>query len=65
MNKEIKKYQNEMCNNKMSFQECELAILRQAVDNSETIQKKKMVNRENIKTMIKDVEDFLKRKRLF
>lgn len=64
MNKEIKKYQNEMCNNKMSFQECELAILRQAVDNSETIQKKKMVNSENINSIIKVVEDFLKRKRL-
>ena len=64
MNKEIRKYNNELCNNKMSYQECELAILRQAVDNSETIQKKKMVNSENINSIIKVVEDFLKRKKL-
>jgi len=64
MNKEIRKYNNELCNNKMSYQECELAILRQAVDESETIQKKKMVNSENINSIIKVVEDFLKRKKL-
>lgn len=64
MNKEIKKYHNEMCNNKMSFQECELAILRQAVDQSETIQKKKIANSQQIETIIKVVEDFLKRKKL-
>ena len=55
MNKEIRKYNNELCNNKMSYQECELAILRQAVDNSETIQKKKMVNSENINSIIKQI----------
>jgi len=64
MNKEIQKYHNEMCNNKMSYQECELAILRQAVDESENIQKKKMANSEHIDSIIKVVEDFLKRKKL-
>ena len=64
MNKEIKKYHNEVCNNKMSYRECELAILRQAVDESENIQKKKMANSENVESIIKVVEEFLKRKKL-
>ena len=37
----MSKYNNPLCNNKMSFEECELAILRQAVDESETIRAKK------------------------
>jgi hypothetical protein len=64
MNKELKKYNNELCNNKMSFQECELAILRQAVDESDLIKKKKMASSSSINEILVVVEDFLKKKQL-
>tara|TARA_Y100000816_G_scaffold292612_1_gene289091 strand:+ start:9184 stop:10611 length:1428 start_codon:yes stop_codon:yes gene_type:complete len=48
----------------MSFQECELTILREAVDKAEEIQSKKTVNSPEIQKMIKIVENFLRRKKL-
>ena len=35
------KYKNESCNDDMTFEECELAILRHAIDETENIQAKK------------------------
>ena len=35
------KYESELCNNKMRYRECELAILRSAVDESDAIKKDK------------------------
>lgn len=58
------KYNNELCNNKMTFQECELTILRQAVDVTEKVTKKKMANSDEINEMLKIVESFLKKKKL-
>ena len=58
------RYDNELCNDKMTFQECELAILRQAVDESELINKKKLANSEEIENILKIVEEFLKKKKL-
>ena len=46
--------------NKIQFQEKELDILRNAVDNAETIQKEKKVNSPTIKKIIKIIEEFLK-----
>jgi len=59
-----KKYNNNICENEMSFQDCELAILRHAVDESEEILGKKIVNGEEVARMISIVQDFLIRKKL-
>lgn len=52
------------CDNKMNFQECELAILRMAVDEAQEKVGKRVVNSEEIQEMIHILEDFLKRKNL-
>jgi hypothetical protein len=47
----------------MSFDECELAILRHAVDETEKIQGEKIVKNDEIKRILTIVEDFIRRKR--
>lgn len=54
-----RKYENEQCNNKMTFEECELAILRHAVDENEKIVGEKTANTEDIKNIIGILENFL------
>jgi hypothetical protein len=54
---------NNICNG-LTFSDCELAILRQAVDNAETIQGRKMANSPEIKRIIGIVENFLRKKQL-
>ena len=51
------------CNDEMTFQECELAILRQSVDESEKLQGEKIANSEEIKKIIDILEKFLIRKK--
>ena len=63
-NKYTNKYNTEYCNNSMTFQDCELAILRHAVDENEKVQNEKVYNSEEIKTMISIVENFIKDKQL-
>jgi len=58
------KYNTELCDNNMSFDECELAILRHAVDETDELQKQKAANSEDVKRMIQILEDFLVRKKL-
>tara|TARA_Y100000992_G_C21271817_1_gene497360 strand:+ start:250 stop:1656 length:1407 start_codon:yes stop_codon:yes gene_type:complete len=53
-----------VCDKKLNFQECELAILRHAVDNAQHIKNKKHVNTPEIKKIISLVELFLKRRKL-
>ncbi len=53
------KYKTELCDDSMTFQECELAILRHAVDESEKIQGEKKANSEEIKKIIDILENFL------
>ena len=53
---------NEACDSKMSFQECELAIVRQAVDKAEKIQGQKAVQTDEIKHIIGILEGFLRLK---
>uniref|UniRef100_A0A6C0ASK2 Poly(A) polymerase catalytic subunit domain-containing protein n=1 Tax=viral metagenome TaxID=1070528 RepID=A0A6C0ASK2_9ZZZZ len=48
----------------LTFADCELAILRMAVDKAEEKIGKRIVNSEDIKKIIKTVEDFIKRKNL-
>jgi len=52
------------CDKSLTFQECELAILRSAVDLAETKMGKRLVNTPEVQEMIQIVEDFLKKKSL-
>ena len=58
------KYKNVTCNNKMTFQECEMAILRSAVDENEIAMGRQIVNNEDIKNILKIVEKFIIDKKL-
>ena len=58
------KYDNDLCDNKMTFEECEMTILRHAVDETTQKQKEKTANTKDISDMIKIVEDFILRKKL-
>ena len=51
------------CSNNMTFDDCELAILRQAVDHNEKIAGQKIASSDEIKHMIEIVENFLKKKK--
>jgi hypothetical protein len=59
-----RKYTPEACDDKMTFHDCELAILRQAVDENEKLQGEKVANGDQIKKMIDILEDFLVKKKL-
>ena len=62
--KQSKKTIPSTCDNKMTFQECELAILRQAVDENEKIKGTRVVSNEDIKKILAIVEDFIIKKKL-
>lgn len=52
-----------ICDSTMSFEECELAILRSAVDKAEERQGRKEANSPDIKRIISIVENFLRKKK--
>ena len=52
------------CKGNLTFEECELTILRSAVDKAEKIQGAKSANSDEIKKMILIVETFIRRKKL-
>lgn len=58
------KYENTICTGKMTFEECELAILRQAVDDSDERRAAKMIMNDDIKKIIDILETFLRSKPL-
>lgn len=58
------KFKNAACNNTMTFQECEMAILRQSIDENEELQGQRIVNNEDVKKILKIVEDFIVNKKL-
>ena len=62
--KQKKRYFTELCDDKLTFQECELAILRNAIDETEKQQGRKIANSEDIKKILTIVEDFLAKKKL-
>ena len=62
--KNIKYKKPKICNNDMNFHECELAILRNTVDESEKINKQKIVNNDDIKKILKIVEEFIIKNKL-
>ena len=53
-----------LCNKSMSFEECELAILRDNVDKAEKIQGQELVNSPDIKKIITIVETFIRKNKL-
>ena len=61
-------YENKICDKSMSQEECELAILREAVDNNEEIQdeinKEKVVIDETITRIFEILEDYIIKKNL-
>ena len=62
--KKYTKYNTPLCDNKMTFEDCELAILRHAVDETDILQKQKIANSDDVKQMIQILENFLIRKKL-
>jgi len=58
------KFNTKICNDKMSFQECEMAILRQSVDKANEAKGKRTVNNEDVKKILTIVEDFIKDNKL-
>lgn len=58
------KKQKQLCDRSMTFQDCELAILRTAVDLAEQKMGKRVVNSPDIQKMIEIVETFIKKKNL-
>ena len=54
-------YYPQLCKKEMTFDECELAILRQAVDDNENANKTKIANSDGVKKMISIVEEFLQK----
>ena len=58
------RYDNKLCDDKMTFQDCELAILRNAVDKSEQQQGQKVAMNAEVKKIIKILEDYLKVKKV-
>ena len=60
----MSKYNTELCSNDMTFTDCELAILRHAVDQSDEKKSKRLANAAEITQMIEVVENFLRKKGL-
>lgn len=58
------KNKEQICDKTMKFEECELAILRSAVDKAEERMAKKNVNTPIVKQLIEIVENFLSKKKL-
>ena len=58
------KYNTKVCDDTMSFNECELALLRNEIDKNEKLNVNKLANSEDVKKMISILENFLIRKKL-
>jgi hypothetical protein len=63
-NKKPHKFRTDLCKDDLTFEECELAILRNAVDKTEKVRGAAMANSDSVKNMLKIVEDFIIRKKL-
>ena len=58
-----KKFNTELCDKKMSFDECELTILRHAVDETTMIKGQEIVKNDDVQKMILILENFLIKKK--
>ena len=54
----------DICDKKMTFEDCELAILRTAVDNADEKQSRQVANSPEVKHIIGILENFLRKKHL-
>jgi len=61
---EKSKFDVELCNDDMTFGDCELSILRNAVEESERIIGKELINNDETRKIIDIVEKFIIRKKL-
>lgn len=59
----VKKYTNNECNKQMTFEECELAILRSAVDKIQKKKGRKLLFDDEVIQIISIVEEFIKNKK--
>jgi len=59
----FRKYSSEFCDNDMTFEECEIAILRNAIDENERLREKSKIRSEGIHKIIRIVELFLIKKK--
>ena len=57
-------YKTDLCEEEMTFQECELAILRNAVDESEAMKENQIKNTEDIQKLLTIVEEFIIKNKL-
>lgn len=64
INKIYKKFNSELCDDDMTFHDCELEILRHAVDETEKDRGTKVANSDEVKALLKIVEDFIIRKKV-
>jgi hypothetical protein len=58
------KFYTDLCTDDLTFEECELEILRHAVDETENIKKKDIANSDEIKIILNTLEEFLLKKKL-
>ena len=59
-----RKFAPSVCTDQMKFQDCELAILREAVDESEQNKGREISNSEEIRKILTIVEDFIRKKKV-
>ena len=57
-------YHSDICSDDMTFEECELAILRHAVDKGNAIKKRMAVHQDGVGDIVAIVEKFLREKKL-
>jgi len=60
----VRKYNTPLCDDSMSFEECEIAVLRHAVDESGIKYAAKVYTNQDIKDILAIVEDFIRHKRM-
>jgi hypothetical protein len=63
-NKTKKKFKNNLCDDKMTFEQCEIAILKDSIERSEYLIASRAASNELVKQFIEIVENFIKRKKL-
>ena len=59
-----RRFNNELCDDKMTFQDCELAILRSVVDEGDKIKGQRLLQNDDVKGIIRVVENFIRQKKL-
>lgn len=58
------KFHTDLCDDKLTFEQCELEILRHAIDETEKLKGAKIANSDEVRKILGILENFLRRKRL-